>query len=158
MPYYVKRRCSEGGRIGYVGPIRSARQARRERQAWEQSTTSTGGTYAARVLPSTPAVRAAVSDWERRVKLGEIVREDPALALLAAYPDRECVRQPRRGDQLDTRYGAVTVTRVYARGLRLEVTDRLGRDWSIERAEHGWWSRLPADEATPQRPGSAVCA
>ena len=68
------------------------------------------------------------------------------------------MRQPRRGDQLDTRYGRVTVSRVYARGLRLEVTDRLGRDWSIERAEHGWWSRLPADEATAARPGSAVGA
>ena len=158
MSYYVKRRCSEGARIGYVGPIRSPRQARRERQAWEQSTTSTGGTFAALVLLSTPAVRAAVRDWERRVKLGEIVREDPAPEPLAAYPDRECVRQPRRGDELDTRYGRVTVSQVYARGVRLEVSDRLGRDWSIERGEHGWWSRLPADEATPHLPGSAVRA
>ena len=52
MSSYVKR--ERDGRVGYVGPIRSKRQAERERLAWVESG------FSAVVLPSTPEVRAVV--------------------------------------------------------------------------------------------------
>lgn len=65
------------------------------------------------------------------------------------------VKQPRKGDTLETgRYGAVTVEEVHAHGRVLLV--RSGRGFeTIERAETGWWVRLAtADgEAIPVRPG-----
>jgi len=52
------------------------------------------------------------------------------------------IKQPRTGDQLATgRWGDVTVTAVHDHGLRLDVTDRFGRPWTIERADAGWWHR-----------------
>jgi hypothetical protein len=57
MSFYVKREAPSG--VAYVGPIRSERQAHRERDAWESA-----GRPAV-VLVSTPAVRAAVRAWEK---------------------------------------------------------------------------------------------
>ena len=58
-------------------------------------------------------------------------------ALSTRYP-----KQPRRGDTIMTgRYGECTVTEVHERGLRLQVTDRLGRSWTVERAAAGCWFR-----------------
>jgi len=54
--YYVKRTTSYGH--GWTGPIRSARQAEREAQAWRNYGT------AAEVLESTAHVRAQVREWE----------------------------------------------------------------------------------------------
>lgn len=55
MSSYVKR--ERDGRIGYVGPIRSPRQAEKERAAWE----SCG--WQAEVLDSTPETRRLVREW-----------------------------------------------------------------------------------------------
>lgn len=67
MTFYV-RRVHTDGRGGWVGPIRSERQARREQQAWE----SCG--WVAWVEESSPAVRAAVRSWQRAmdVKHGRV--------------------------------------------------------------------------------------
>lgn len=51
----------EGDRhaVGWVGPIRSARQAERERKAWAEAA------WVATVHPTSPAVRAEVRAWEK---------------------------------------------------------------------------------------------
>lgn len=70
MSFYVKRERFVGQtgrqicwpqhiRIGWTGPIRSARQAERERAAWVNAG------WAATVEQSTPEVRKQVRDWER---------------------------------------------------------------------------------------------
>lgn len=48
---------------GWTGPIRSQRQAERERAAWMNLDT---GEWTAEVLPSSPEVRAKVQEWQRR--------------------------------------------------------------------------------------------
>lgn len=48
---------------------------------------------------------------------------------------------PRVHDRLETVLGDVTVVKVRARGLRIEVEDRMGRTWPLERAERGTWLR-----------------
>jgi hypothetical protein len=58
MSFYVKREHSDG-RVGWVGPIRSFRQARREFAAWRESG------WDAVIHDSTPDVRAAVRSWQR---------------------------------------------------------------------------------------------
>lgn len=60
MSYYVRR---EGGTLGhvYVGPIRSLRQAERERAAWIEHGRE------AEVLASTAETRAEVRAWQRRL-------------------------------------------------------------------------------------------
>lgn len=60
MSFYVRRTKSDGS-TAYVGPIRSARQADKERAAWE----SVG--QPSEVLPSSPAVRADVRAWQKQV-------------------------------------------------------------------------------------------
>ena len=61
MSNYVKR-TNINGREGWVGPIRSARQAENEAHAWR-----TAG-WTAEVLPATPEVKAGVKAWQKRVK------------------------------------------------------------------------------------------
>lgn len=51
------------------------------------------------------------------------------------------VRRPKVGDVIEWRTGPVEVRRVFRDGVKLEVYDALGRDWTIERAESGWWTR-----------------
>jgi hypothetical protein len=52
------------------------------------------------------------------------------------------VRQPRKGDTIDTgRYGECEVLKVAAYGRRLKVRDRLEREHWVERAVRGWWLR-----------------
>ena len=72
VSYYVKRQQRTdderdwlmSSRDGYVGPIRSAKQAGKEAAAW----VSAG--WQAWVLESSPEVRAEVRAWERsRVKV-----------------------------------------------------------------------------------------
>ena len=58
--FYVKR--ERGGREGWVGPIRSARQAQREVDAWE----SAG--WSAEARPSSVEVKAQVRSWQAAVK------------------------------------------------------------------------------------------
>ena len=58
MSNFVQRSHPDG-RHGWVGPIRSARQAEREAQAWRDAD------WSAEVLTSTPEVRAQVRAWER---------------------------------------------------------------------------------------------
>jgi hypothetical protein len=57
MSCYVKR--TRGDAVGWVGPIRSERQAYREADAWRQA-----GWHAV-VRVSAPDVRAAVRAWQR---------------------------------------------------------------------------------------------
>ena len=61
MSSYVRRTKPDGGHV-WVGPIRSAAQAEKERAAWESA-----GQPAA-VFPSSPEVRALVRLWERSVR------------------------------------------------------------------------------------------
>jgi hypothetical protein len=58
VSWYVKRSTDYG--YGWTGPIRSARQAERERDAWQAIGRN------AEVVESTPAVRAEVRAWERQ--------------------------------------------------------------------------------------------
>lgn len=58
MPnWYVERSRAYPAAYGYTGPL-SERQARREQDAW-----SAAG-WAATLLPSTPAVRRLVREWQ----------------------------------------------------------------------------------------------
>jgi len=57
MSFYVKR--ERDGRIGWTGPIRSARQVQREADAWR----SVGWT--ATVEQSTPEIRKQIREWEK---------------------------------------------------------------------------------------------
>jgi hypothetical protein len=58
MSYYVKREHRETGRIGFVGPIRSLKQADKEVHAWLSC-----GTHKVWLLESSPEVRAEVRSW-----------------------------------------------------------------------------------------------
>jgi hypothetical protein len=55
--WYVERSKAYPAGFGYTGPL-SARQARREQQAWSDAG------WAATLLPSTPEVRAIVREWQ----------------------------------------------------------------------------------------------
>jgi hypothetical protein len=59
MSFYVKRTHTDG-RSGWVGPIRSERQAAKEAAAWE----SDGG-WVAWVEESTPAIKCEVRAWQK---------------------------------------------------------------------------------------------
>lgn len=60
MLFYVKRnRCD---RVGWVGPIRSEKQAGKEAAAW------IGEGWGAVVLPSSPEVRAQIRAWQQAKK------------------------------------------------------------------------------------------
>jgi hypothetical protein len=60
-----------------------------------------------------------------------------------AKPATRYVRQPRTGDTIDTgRYGECEVVTPYRYGLHLLVRDRLGREWTVQRAPQGWWLRV----------------
>lgn len=65
------------------------------------------------------------------------------------FVDREIIKRPKVGQVLATsRYGLVTVTGVSREGVALTVRDRQHRDWTIGRAQNGWWVRLlRADDA-----------
>jgi hypothetical protein len=67
MSYYVKRlregTATQPARVGWTGPVRSERQARREVAAWE----SVG--WVAWAEESTPAVKAEVRAWVKARKL-----------------------------------------------------------------------------------------
>jgi len=52
------RRTRKDGKVSWTGPIRSARQAEREAQAWRET-----GEWSADVMYSTPEVRATVRAW-----------------------------------------------------------------------------------------------
>jgi hypothetical protein len=60
VSYYVERERS--GAVGWVGPIRSGRQADREATAWQDV-----GWHAVAV-PTSPEVRTAVLEWVKSVK------------------------------------------------------------------------------------------
>jgi hypothetical protein len=69
MSYYIKRTRIVDGRIGWTGPIRSARQAERERAAWASE-----GPYkddcpmegfTAEMYESTPEIKREVRAWQR---------------------------------------------------------------------------------------------
>lgn len=69
------------------------------------------------------------------------------------------VRRPRIGDILQTgRHGRAAVRRVHDNGRRLDITDRLGRDWTIERAPDGCWLRATIPAATADRVRAAAQA
>lgn len=56
---------SEGrkaGEVGWVGPIRSEAQAKKEAAAWDST-----GNFTAVVHPSTPEIRSAVRAWMKAV-------------------------------------------------------------------------------------------
>ena len=55
--WYVERSQAYPAAFGYTGPL-TERQARREQQAWSDAG------WAASLLPSTPAVRKAVREWQ----------------------------------------------------------------------------------------------
>jgi hypothetical protein len=55
--WYVERSRAYPAAFGYTGPL-SEKQARREVQAWSDAG------WAATMLPSTPAVRKAVREWQ----------------------------------------------------------------------------------------------
>jgi hypothetical protein len=60
MSFYVERESEHNPTgLAYVGPIRSAVQAERERQAWEDCG------HPATVLESGPETRAKVRAWEK---------------------------------------------------------------------------------------------
>ena len=59
MSFYIERSRAYPARHGYTGPIRSARQARREQDAWRDAG------WTAIILPSTPEIRRAVRAWQR---------------------------------------------------------------------------------------------
>jgi hypothetical protein len=68
MSYYVKRTRIADGRVGWTGPIRSERQAQRERAAWTCEAPYDGdgpAQHTAEVYVSTPEVRAAVRAWAK---------------------------------------------------------------------------------------------
>lgn len=53
------------------------------------------------------------------------------------------IKQPRKGDLLANGCSYPTrVTRVYREGLRIDVVDRLGREWEFHRHPEGWWSLI----------------
>jgi hypothetical protein len=62
MAYYVKRENRDTGRVGFVGPIRSAKQAGKESDAWVHAG------WKAWILESSPTVRAEIRAWERSIK------------------------------------------------------------------------------------------
>jgi hypothetical protein len=59
VSYYV-RRIHADGRNGFIGSIRSERQANKEANAWR----SAG--WSAEVLPNSPALRRVIRDWENK--------------------------------------------------------------------------------------------
>lgn len=59
MSYYVSRVRFYPYRIGWTEPIRSPRQAEKERQAWQDAG------WIATVVPSTPQVRKEIRAWEK---------------------------------------------------------------------------------------------
>lgn len=61
MSNYVKRSNSVTGRMGWVGPIRSAAQAQREVDAWNSS----GNGWSAELVAVTPETRKVVNAWQR---------------------------------------------------------------------------------------------
>jgi hypothetical protein len=69
MSYYVRRdKPGTPGGYAYVGPIRSARQAGREAEAWNDAgREAENPPYNAVVMLSTPEVRAAVRAWVKAV-------------------------------------------------------------------------------------------
>jgi hypothetical protein len=66
MSFYVRR--DRDGKRGWVGPIRSYSQARREFAAWRDAG------WDAKIEDSTPEVRREVRDWQRAAdkRLGRI--------------------------------------------------------------------------------------
>ena len=64
MSFYVKRErfVQQRNNVGWTGPIRSERQAKKEQQAWENAG------WTATVVPSTPQVRKQIRAWEREQK------------------------------------------------------------------------------------------
>jgi hypothetical protein len=68
MSYYVKRTRIADGRIGWTGPIRSARQAERERAAWAYESPYKSvepPLWTAEVVESTPEIKREVRAWQR---------------------------------------------------------------------------------------------
>lgn len=59
MSFYVERSRAYPAAYGWTGPIRSARQAHREKDAWSEAG------WAALVMPSTPEIRKQVRAWQR---------------------------------------------------------------------------------------------
>lgn len=68
MAFYVRRVNTGTGREGWVGPIRSERQAHREALAWEADTDSHGNYWSADVFVSCPEIKARVRAWEKSRK------------------------------------------------------------------------------------------
>jgi hypothetical protein len=71
MSFYVRRVRLTDGRVGWTGPIRSARQAERERAAWTGEPPYPAGfadpaRFSAEVFESTPEVVAEVRSWSRQ--------------------------------------------------------------------------------------------
>jgi hypothetical protein len=65
MSYYVKRFKQETpGGYAWIGPIRSARQAYREAEAWVKT-----GTYPVYVVESSREIRREVRSWQRAVNV-----------------------------------------------------------------------------------------
>lgn len=65
-----------------------------------------------------------------------------------ATPIRDSVKQPRIGDVVAVAVGPVTVTAVHRHGLILDVTDRIGRRFTVERAPRGHWARVSRAQDT----------
>jgi hypothetical protein len=60
MTYYVRRERDD--RVGWVGPIRSERQAGREATAWQECG------WQALVFPSSANVRECVRRWQKAAR------------------------------------------------------------------------------------------
>lgn len=60
--FYVRRQETTTGRVGWIGPIRGAEQAEREKAAWEAA----DGRFRwdAYVIPATADVRRHVNAWQ----------------------------------------------------------------------------------------------
>lgn len=59
MSFYIRRTRIADGHIGWTGPIRSYRQARREFTAWNDAG------WDAVIEDGTPEIRADVRAWQR---------------------------------------------------------------------------------------------
>jgi hypothetical protein len=59
MSYYIRRIRLSDGKEAYTGPIRSPKQADKERRAWQEANWYAG------VEESTPQLRRAVRQWQR---------------------------------------------------------------------------------------------
>jgi hypothetical protein len=68
-------------------------------------------------------------------------------------PTEVYVKAPKIGQWVASRTGPEQVTRVDTiagePGQWIATVDTIGREWTRDRAHHGWWTVVPAPEVTP---------